>query len=294
MRLAGEPLDVGSSIGDPFLDATVRLASIAEPDGKLLWSQHGEVYVGAEPVEVDRFMRRRDDGRLVVSSERSVCLEVDRATATITVEHGAAHLQRQLLASFGVPLMLHGQPTLVVHGASCALGERAIVVCADSGSGKSSLLVHLVDSGWTAISEDLCTIDLRGQPQVWPGPPWVRIAKGEPGPKAAAEAFDSGDKTGWDVAPMRAQAPTALACVVLLEPPGSDAAVLERVRTRDAIGALARHAVWLEEPEDRAAHLFDPVVTVTSAVPVYRLRLTRSAAWREQLTELLAGESLVS
>src|SRR3546814_1098762 len=68
----------------------------------------------------------------------------------------------------------------------------------------------------------------------------------------------------------------------LLDKPGGDAPEIERVATRNAIGALARHAVWLEEPETRAANLFDPVVTVASAVPVYRLRLQRSDAWRDQ------------
>jgi hypothetical protein len=258
---------------------TIRYATVAPPDGTRLWSQNGEAAA----------LFRRDDGRLVLAGPTAAALEVEPRDATITVAPGDAAVQRQLVASFGVPLLLHGLGVLLVHGSACARADDAIVVCADSGSGKSSVLVRLVDDKWRSLSEDACTIDLRdGQsPRVWPGPPWVRVAHGEPGPGDTGVAFESADKTAWDVAAAQATAPVELKRLVLLEPPGGDAVVLAALPRADALRALARHAVWLLDPTDRGRRLFDPVAKVVARVPTVRLRLPRRDEWRDALPDLL-------
>jgi hypothetical protein len=179
---------------------------------------------------------------------------------------------------------------LLVHGSACARDGEAIIVCADSGSGKSSSLVRLVDEGWQSISEDLCAIDLRGErPRVWPGPPWVRVAHGEPGPRRAPHAFDSEDKAAWDVSATHADAATDVARVVLLEAPGGDAPITKELSHADALRALARHAVWLLDPDDRGRRLFEPVTRLITGVPTVRVRMPRRDSWRDQVPELLAA-----
>jgi hypothetical protein len=265
--------------------ATIRYGDVADPDGKRLWSQDGEAAA----------LFRREDGRLVLASPRAAALEVDPRDATITVAPGDAAVQRQLVASFGVPLLLHGLDVLLVHGSACARDDEAILVCADSGSGKSSVLVRLVDDGWRSISEDVCAIDLRGErPRVWPGPPWVRVAQGEPGPRDASSMFVSADKTAWDVASAQAAGPTDLARVVLLEPPGGDAPVIDGLRRADALRALARHAVWLQDPDERGRQLFDPVAKLVAQVPSVRLRLPRREGWRDSVPEMVTASALVT
>jgi hypothetical protein len=199
-------------------------------------------------------------------------------------------VQRQLVASFGVPMLLHGHDVLLVHGSACARDGEAIVVCADSGSGKSSMLVRLVDDGWRSLSEDLCTIDLREpqRPRVWPGPPWVRVAHGEPGPRGASVAFESADKTAWDLTGAHARGPVDLARVVLLEPPGGDEPTIDAMAHADALGALARHAVWLQDADERGRRLFEPVAKVAATVPAVRVRLPRRDGWRDAVPELFA------
>ena len=281
VRLAGDSIDLGTSSGVPLAFATIRYGEVAPPTGKRLWSQNGEA----------ASMFRRDDGRFVLASPRASALEIDPRDASITVGPGVDAVQRQLVASFGLPMLLHGLDVLLVHGSACARGDEAIVVCADSGSGKSSVLVRLVDEGWRSLSEDVCTIDLRdGRPRVWPGPPWVRVAHGEPGPRNGARAFESEDKTAWDVSSAHAEGPVDLTRVVLLEAPGGDAPEMDGLRRADALRALARHAVWLQDPDDRGRQLFDPVARLVGKVPAVRLRLPRREGWRDDVPELvLAG-----
>jgi hypothetical protein len=278
VRLDGPPMHLGVSSGVPLAFATIVLGDVAPADGTRLWSQPGEAAT----------LARRDDGRLVLSGPTATALEIDRRDAVITVAPGDAAVQRQLVASFAVPLLLHGHGVLLVHGSACALDGDAIVVCADSGSGKSNVLVRMIDDGWQAISEDLCAIDLRGDTTcVWPGPPWVRVAHGEPGPRDGSITFESSDKVAWDVSGSQATEPTKLARIVLLDPPGGDVAETAVLTRPDALRALARHAVWLEDPDQRGRRLFEPVARVVSKVPVVRLRLPRRAEWRDAVPESL-------
>lgn len=278
VRVDGVSVDVGVCQAEPLARVTLRYGDVAAADGTRLWSQEGEAAA----------LWRRDDGRLVLAGPTATALEVDRRDATITLAPGDPVVQRQLVASFGVPLLLHGLDVLLVHGSACARGGEAIVVCADSGSGKSSTLVRLVDEGWTSISEDLCAVDLSGaRPRVWPGPPWVRVAHGEPGPSGAPRAFDSDDKTAWDVSATQAADATDLTRVVLLEPPGGDTPVVEAMPRAEALRALARHAVWLEDPEDRGRQLFGAVAAVVAKVPTVRMRLPRRDEWRDAVPELV-------
>ena len=79
------------------------------------------------------------------------------------------------------------------------------MICATSGTGKSSLLVGLMAAGWQPVSEDICVVDLRNGFRVWPGPPWVRRA-GE-GPPGAGVRFRTREKTAWDIGPWQVDRP---------------------------------------------------------------------------------------
>jgi hypothetical protein len=281
VRVDGDSIDLGTSRGDPLTTGVLRYDNVAPPTGTQLWSQDGEAAA----------LFRRDDGRLVLASPRAAALEVDPRDATVTVAPGDPGVQRQLAASFGVPLLLHGQDVLLVHGSAAARGDDAIVVCADSGSGKSSMLVRLIDDGWRSLSEDLCAIDLRDpqRPRVWPGPPWVRVAHGEPGPVGTEVAFSSADKAAWDLAAKHAAGPVEMQRLVLLEPPGGDATTRDVMSNADALRALARHAVWLLDPAERGRRLFDPVAKVASRVQSVRVRLPRRDGWRDSVPGLLGA-----
>jgi hypothetical protein len=296
VRLTGDPVDVGMAAGTPLAEATVRFGPVAQAEGTVLWVQHGEAVVGDEKHSVDRVLARRADGRLVLGGTHGPAVEVDAQGGTITVEAHDEVVHRQLVAAFALPLLLHERGALMVHGSACALGDETVLVCGESGAGKSSTLVRIVDAGWLAVIEDICAIDLdaAGGPVVWPGPPWVRIGNGEPGPRGSRALFEQIDKTGWDIAGMQTSEAKPLSRIVLLEAPGGAAPLLQPVSPAEAIRTLAPHAVWLLEQEDRARHLFEPVSALAARVPAFRMRLPRNDRWRENLPELLAATALIS
>jgi hypothetical protein len=189
-----------------------------------------------------------------------------------------------------LPLLLADSEVLVIHASACQGPDGAIVICGDSGRGKSTALIGLVNAGWPAISEDLCAIDLRTRPlSVWPGPPWVRRAHGSPGPEGAAVRFETPDKKGWDIAPWQVDKPVPLTSIVFLEEPGGDEVVVTAVDRRDAVRLLARHAVWYGKADDRGPRLFGGTVDVASQVPARAMRFPISESWVDRLLEGLSG-----
>jgi hypothetical protein len=291
VRLEGEPVSLGTLTGEPLATATVQFGPVGAAEGVELWAQHGEVVIDGVSISVDRWLHRRDaDGVLVMTGSRGPALQVDPASATITIDDGDEPAQLQLLATFGLPLVLQSTGALIVHGSSCSRGDQTVVICGDSGSGKSSALVGLVDAGWTAVTEDLCAIDFRGGvPTVWPGPPWVRVGRGRPGPAGSARRFAGSDKTGWDLSGNQTAEARPLTQVVLLDAPGGDAPSLTPVPNATAIRALAPHAVWLGDNDERGPRLFGPTAELAAKVPTFRLRLPRRDSWLDAVPDLLAS-----
>jgi hypothetical protein len=234
-------------------------------------------------------MRLHPDGQYVLEGTSGPTLAIDPRSGDVTIGPGDEAVSVQLVTAFGVPLLLHGYDVLAVHASACEDGSGATIVCGPGGSGKSSTLVRLVDAGWRALSEDVCALDLRGAtPMAWPGPPWVRRRRSEPGPDGATARFESPDKTAWDIAPVMAGAPTPVSTVVLLEPPGGDAPRWEPLSQPDAVRAIAQHAMWLRDPADAPERLFRLALQLTRRVECARLRLPRRERWLEDLPEILS------
>jgi NAD-dependent oxidoreductase involved in siderophore biosynthesis len=296
VRVEGEPVGVGSAFGTPLATATVKFGPLEEAEGTVLWVQHGEAGPSDDRRIVDRVLARRPDGRLLLSGSDGPVVEVDQSTATITIDSKDDVVHRQLLAAFGLPLILNDVGALMVHGSACALGDETILVCGESGSGKSSTLVRLVDAGWLAVSEDVCAIDLNapGGPVVWPGPPWVRIGRDERGPRGCDALFEQIDKTAWDISHVQTTEAKRLSRIVLLDAPGGVAPQLRQLTRADAIRTLARHAVWLEEQDERGRRLFELVTALAARVPAFRMQLPRNDRWTENLPDLLATSMLIS
>jgi hypothetical protein len=288
VRIEGGPFDLGHASGTPIAEATLGVAPVDAPDGPALWRLHAESDAGGVHREVDRWLCHHPDGQFVVHASAGPALAVDVARGRITIEPGEEPVSLQLLVTFALPLLLNGCRVLVLHASACERDGEATVVCGHPGSGKSSSLVGMLDAGWRALSEDVCAVDLRaGTAVVWPGPPWVRRAHGEPGPAGAGVRFETPDKTAWDIAARQHSAPVPVTRLVLLDPPGGDTPRWQVLSQPEAIKALATHAVWLRDPEDSGRELFGLAATVTSHVTAARLRLPRRASWLEELPAVL-------
>lgn len=290
VQLSRCPIDVGGSSGAPLAAASVELGPAGPASGERLWRVELEVEVEGVPVRAEQELWRRAEGTFHVQSSRGGALTVDAATSTIVLDGSEEAVVAQLLTTYGLPLLLQERGALVLHAAAFAVDGEALLVAGASGRGKSSLLVAAVDTGFLAVSEDLCVLDLRGEvPLVWPGPPWVRRRRGEPGPRDATVRFETRDKTAWDLTGRQIRGPIPLAGFVGLEQPQGTAPRLQALARPDAIRRLAADIVWLGHPDDRAAASFAGVARVSGVVAASTLQLPLGPSWLDQAPRLLAA-----
>jgi hypothetical protein len=278
--------DFGASIGEPLRDATLRFAEVRPPGSRTLWRMRTTVETRNGSHPIDQRLTTHGDAVLTLHTLDGA-LELDASAGTITCDAPTESLRSQLVTTFGLPLLVQSGPVVILH--ACAAippdGGGAVVVCSSSGGGKSTLLVGLVSSGWYAMSEDICVVDLRShEPLVWPGPPWVRTAGAVPGARAR---FVAGDKTAWDIADRRTQRAQALRRIVFMDPPGGDVPVIRDLETSDAIPRAAAHVMWLGDPAERARATFAATVRLAGRVPSAALRVPRSSDWTAAVERLL-------
>lgn len=79
----------------------------------------------------------------------------------------AAHAFALLEWSMNWCISSHAHQFLIIHAAVLARGDRALVLPAPPGSGKSTLCAALMHNGWRLLSDELTLIDM-GDGQVWP------------------------------------------------------------------------------------------------------------------------------
>lgn len=278
-------LGLGRCEGEPLLDATVATGPVARPAGSLLWS------LGAG-ASTQHLYREPDGTCTLVAGDRaraSVSVEARSVTVTGTVDP----VQVQLVVSFAFPLLLSGVPAVVLHAAAAARRGRGVLFAGAGGAGKSSTLAGLVGAGWTSISEDVCCVAPQApHPVAWPGPPWVRLGRGQPGPPGSPERFHNREKVAWDLSGRHSAGPVPVTTAVLLQAPGGASTSWARLGRAEAVAELASHAVWLAAPADRGRHLFARVVAATAGLDVVRVRLPFAKDWTAQLLEVLEGEIL--
>src|SRR5207302_11071341 len=92
-----------------------------------------------------------------------------RRSMTMAPEDGDRPILLEGLASVALPLFAQHSGARVLRGAAAARDGHGVLLCAVGGSGKSSLLMALVASGWQAISEDQCAVgwDETGRHRAW-------------------------------------------------------------------------------------------------------------------------------
>ncbi|MGZ8697468.1 MAG: hypothetical protein ACXW0F_11655 [Gaiellaceae bacterium] len=235
-------------------------------------------------------------GCIWVGNTLNLSLRVDyrRNIVSVAAKDGNLQVVLEALASIALPLVAQQSGSLVLHGSAAAVDGSAVMLCAEGGSGKSSLLMGLVTAGWQALSEDQCVISFEedGGHRIWPGPNWVRLKQGAPLPPLVAKRsplFEALDKIAWDLRDDIAHAPAKLERIVLLEPPGGTDVLWEPVSTPEVIGTLASHATWLQRQDDFAQAVLPLLVRLGMSVPGFRMRIPRRPDWTEHGIALLAG-----
>jgi hypothetical protein len=193
-----------------------------------------------------------------------------------------------------LPLALHRDGALVLHGSSVTLGDGAVAFLAPKGHGKSTLALLLAQRGARLLSDDATVLrpDADGV-LAHPGVHAVRLwddaadrlavhAYGEPGLVGRKLVV-----TGVPEA-LRAEEPAPLRAVYLLRPPdeplapapgAGDAATRTRLGATEGAVALVRHTTaggLLGGSE--APRVLERAAAVARRVPVYALAVARDLA----------------
>jgi hypothetical protein len=253
--------------------------SVPRTGGDRIWRLAGEVSLPDGPRAYDQELVRTGDSTFELRTEHSA-LGVDAAAGVLIVDAPTESLVSQLVATYGLPLLLEDAPAVVLHACAAVPPDRdsAVVVCARSGTGKSTLIRGFLEAGWRAVTEDVCAIDLRStRPVVWPGPPWLRRA-GE-GPRGSSHLYDLPDKSVWDISSSLTDLPMPVGHLVFLEPAGGHAVEWHPISGGSAMADLAAATIRLSNPTRRAELMFGATARVARSAPSARLRLPVSADW---------------
>jgi hypothetical protein len=288
-------LELGWLIERPPLAVDVELVDSVEraPDATLVWQLDEPPDFGLPAITAQSWRESADS--VWVGNTLNLSLRVDyrRNVVSVAAKQGNRQVILEALASVALPLVAQRSGSLVLHASAACIDGSAVMLCAESGSGKSSLLMGLVAAGWQALSEDQCVVDLdpSGQHRVWPGPSWARLKRGASLPPLVVEQpsrFETVDKVAWDLGEQVAHSPADLDRIVLLEPPGGNDLTWEPLAEAEVIGALARHATWMQGADAFAPTVLPGLVKLGMSVPGFRMRIPRQPDWLEQGVGLLA------
>jgi len=288
--VAVAPASLGLQLGwlteHPPLAVDVELVDTVQraPNAKLVWEFEEAAAFGLPRITSQSW--QESEGSIWIGNTLNLSMRVDCGRQVVTVAAKDSNIQVVLeaLASVALPLVAQRSGSLVLHGSAACIDGSAVMLCAESGSGKSSLLMGLVAAGWEALSEDQCVISLEASKRhcVWPGPNWVRLKRGAQSPQLVAgraPRFEALDKVAWDFGERIAHSPAELDRIVLLEPPGGSERVWEPLTESEVIGALAKHTTWLQQQDAYAGTVLPQLVKLGMSVPGYRMRIPWQPDW---------------
>lgn len=297
--VAVTPASLGLELGwlerRPPLAVDVEVVEAVErqPDAELVWQLDEPPAFGFPAITSQTWQESPES--VWVGNTLNLSLRVDhrRNVVSVAAKDGNLQVVLEALASIALPLVAQWNGSLVVHASAACIDGSAVMLCAQGGSGKSSLLMGLVAAGWEALSEDQCVIDLdsEGRHRVWPGPSWVRLKHGAASPvlvRGRAPRFEAADKVAWDLGDDHvAHSPAALERIVVLEPPGGSELVWEPLAEADVISALAKQATWLLGQDAYAQAVLPLLVKLGMSVPGFRMRIPRQPDWLKHGVALL-------
>lgn len=289
-------LELGWLTDRPPLAVEVELVDALEraAGAELVWQLDEPAGFGLPAITSQTWQEPED--RVWVGNTLNLSLRLDyrRSVVSVAARNGNLQVTLEALANIALPLVAQRSGMLVLHASAACRNGSAVMLCAESGSGKSSLLMGLAAAGWNPLTEDQCAVDLDGSGphRVWPGPSWVRLKHGAVRPPLVAgrvPRFEAVDKVAWDISSRVAHAPAELARIVLLEPPGGGEPVWEPLAETEVIGALTAHATWFQRQDAYAPAVLPGLVKLGMSVPGFRMRLPQRPDWLEHGVGLIAG-----
>jgi hypothetical protein len=159
---------------------------------------------------------------------------------------------------------------LWLHASAAARDGSAVLLVGPAGSGKSTLVVKLVERGWSLVGDDAVPVDV-SRAEAWPLPINPDVRAPLPVPNASAARVLAQPKALLTVdAHLIALSPEPIRAIVFPEyVPRAARPTLRNLRVVSAAEGMVRECLWTDRADrlaivKRAFHL-------AGAVPRYRL-----------------------
>ena len=191
--------------------------------------------------------------------------------------------QRMLVGQV-LPLASLLQGFEVLHCSAVELGGKAVLFAGGSGTGKTSLALHLVGLGWQFMSDDVVAVsESAGGVSAEPGPPLASIDRFELDRVRTRRGLSGLEVLGTYGDEVRVHLPVAAGpcevetIIFLRHGEGSDELRLRRVPTPELGRILAASFNWFVRTQERLVRQLDVAAAIAAGVGIWELSIPAAA-----------------
>lgn len=246
LRVASE-IDLPLTRARGPVDVTISLASVV-PAGTMLWQTEHPFPIRCRRQSPWTFFEWPRI-RFAVSARRVI---VDTEDLEL-----AAHLLLHVIWS----IVLDERGHASLHGSAVERNGSGVAILGRSGSGKSTAILKLLDSGWRLVSDDLLTFD--DERRAIPGPPFVRLTEDRADGRAGE--VDPGGKLRYY--PGVCSSPVPLAAAIVHDAGYAEPTRLLGTRALDAL--LRQVYIPLPPQPGQASRRYALALSLIQQVPIY-------------------------
>lgn len=191
--------------------------------------------------------------------------------------------QRMLVGQI-LPLASVLQGFEVLHCSAVEVGGKAVLFAGGSGTGKTSLALHLVNSGWRFMSDDVIAVsEIAGEVSAEPGPPLASIDRFELDRVRRGSVLSRVELLGAYGDEVRIYLPVVggprqvEAMIFLRHVPGTAGLRLRQVPSPELGRILAASFNWFVRTQERLARQLDVAAAIATNVGVWELSIPQAA-----------------
>ena len=195
-----------------------------------------------------------------------------------------------------VPMGLSMSGDLLVHAAGLASGSRGLLLCGESGAGKSTTSAFFAASGWRPLGDDAIRLELDGpQVRMWPSYEGFRLHQDTLG------SVLTGIEATGDVAEASLKrralgigtysSDSALLTSLLVLGPASDEVMIRALGPAQRAAVIARSAFHPGRSALQAAESLDQAGAIAERLDGWTLEYQRTRASLHELFELFGSGS---
>ncbi len=145
----------------------------------LEYQEDGENSVAQIAIEVSKDLGLKDKGDLAPISdgagwgftENGMWFDNQAGTFLLETKDGVSRMScdklegipdamvRSFLLGNCIAIIMTQRKKIVLHGSTVVIGDKTVLVCGDSGTGKSTLAMSLIDKGGKLLADDISVLD---------------------------------------------------------------------------------------------------------------------------------------